>query len=68
MTRLKILVSFVWQTAVDSAFVLVFPSRVPMEIMASLIMQTHCRLFLVDLPFGRESQEALLFDWVNPSC
>lgn len=51
MTRLKILVNFVLQTAVNSAFTLVFSSLVPMEIMASLVMQTHCLLFLVDMLF-----------------
>lgn len=51
MTRLKILGNFVPQTAVDSALLLVFSSFVPMEIMASLVMQTHCLLFLVDMLF-----------------
>jgi len=49
MTRLKILVHFVLQTAAHSAIVLVFSSLVPMEIMARLVMQTHGLLFLVDV-------------------
>jgi hypothetical protein len=64
MTRLKILVNFVLQTAVVPALALVFSSLVPMEIMASFVMQTHWLLFLVDMLFNSTLRKQYLLIWL----
>lgn len=65
MIRLRFLVNLVLWTAVDSGCVLVFPGLAPVEIMTSLVMQTHGLLVFGRLAFCCDSQEAIPFDLVD---
>lgn len=49
----------------DSGCVLVFPGLAPVEIMTSLVMQTHGLLVFGRLAFCCDSQEAIPFDLVD---